>query len=126
MKTPCEIVIWHILPAIRRELTRSLVHNLGCSQRKAAQLLGMTDAAISQYLSGKRAKLLIKDEEILDEISSIAQHISHGEGLTTKDFCKICTKVRTRPEIINEFGIYQCAYSETDLENDQPHAQHED
>ena len=98
MILPCEFVIWNILPAIRRELTRSLVHDFGLKQRQAAQLIGMTDAAVSQYLSGKRGKFLITDPEILDDIASIAQQIYNGRELTNNDLCSVCTKIRKKEE----------------------------
>ncbi|MBA3044390.1 helix-turn-helix domain-containing protein, partial [archaeon] len=50
MKMPCEVIIWYILPGIRREITKSLLKN-GLSQREVAKKLGITDAAVSQYLS---------------------------------------------------------------------------
>ncbi len=119
MKTPCEIVIWHILPAIRRELASNLVCELGLSQRHAARLLGMTDAAVSQYLSGKRAKLSINDEEVQAEIAAIAQRIVDGEPLTTKELCQVCTKLRKKPEIIERLGLFHCAYDDELEEGDE-------
>ena len=98
MMMPCESVIWNILPAIRRELTRSLVYDIGIKQRQAAQLIGMTDAAVSQYLSGKRGKYLITDPEILDDIGLIAHQIYNGKELTKHDICQVCIKIRKNEE----------------------------
>ena len=101
MKTPCETAIWYILPAIRRELTRNLVQNIGIRQHNAAQLMGISDAAVSQYLSGQRAKFVLTDPEILDEISTTAQRIFHGKELTADDLCRICTRIRSKVKIVN-------------------------
>ena len=100
MTMPCESAIWNILPAIRRELARKLVFDFGINQRQAAQLIGMTDAAVSQYLSGKRGKYLIANPEILDDIALIAQKILGGRELTNHDLCQVCKKIRREEEIM--------------------------
>ena len=117
MKMPCEIVIWYILPAIRRELTRSLVEEFGRSQRETAHILKLTDAAVSQYLSDKRGKLVIKDAEILEKISIIAKQITEGKEIAIEDFCRICVMMRRSPEVNKEFAVslLPCAMDETEL-----------
>jgi predicted transcriptional regulator len=49
MKVPCEIVVWYVLPVVRREIAKSLVSDFGLNQRTAAGKLGITEAAVSQY-----------------------------------------------------------------------------
>jgi uncharacterized protein len=51
---PQEVEVFYILPAIRRELSIAL-KAAGRSQKDIAKLLGVTEAAVSQYLSAKRA-----------------------------------------------------------------------
>ena len=95
MKMPCEIIIWYILPGIRREITKSLIKN-GLSQKEAAKKLGITDAAVSQYLSEKRAKIEIKDKKILREIKKSANHIIAGdESMMIKETCRICNLIKS-------------------------------
>ena len=57
MITPQELEVWYILPAIRRELTISLKEE-GLKQRQVAEILGVTEAAVSQYIKSKRAKAI--------------------------------------------------------------------
>lgn len=52
---PCESAVKYKVPAIKAELARKLKKE-GKSQKEIAKLLGVTEAAISQYLSGKRAR----------------------------------------------------------------------
>lgn len=52
---PCESAVKYKVPAIKAELARKLKKE-GKSQKEIAKLLGVTEAAVSQYLSGKRAK----------------------------------------------------------------------
>jgi predicted transcriptional regulator len=52
---PQEIEVWYIIPAIRRELAKQLIKK-GLKQREVAEILGTTEAAVSQYLHKKRAQ----------------------------------------------------------------------
>ncbi|MEM2874390.1 MAG: helix-turn-helix domain-containing protein [Candidatus Nanoarchaeia archaeon] len=52
---PCESAAKYKVPAIKADLARKL-KNEGKSQKEIALILGVTEAAVSQYLSGKRAK----------------------------------------------------------------------
>ena len=52
---PQEIEVWYIIPAIRKELAKLLTQKYELSYDKAGVILGVSKAAISQYLSNKRA-----------------------------------------------------------------------
>lgn len=52
MVHPQEVEVYIVLPAIRRELSQRL-KKMGLGQKEIAKKLGVTDAAISQYLSDK-------------------------------------------------------------------------
>jgi len=54
-KPLCEDKICNVLPFIRKTLAKLLIENYGFSQRKAAQKLGLSPAAISRYISRKRS-----------------------------------------------------------------------
>jgi len=56
-KVPCEIVTWYLLPAIRREMSSIMVNEYEMQQKDAAKLLGVTNAAVSQYISRKRGNV---------------------------------------------------------------------
>ena len=72
---PQEIEVRYILPAIRRELARIFVKEKKLSQKEAAILLGVTEAAISQYQHSKRAKDVIFSDTIIEEIRKSADRI---------------------------------------------------
>ena len=91
MKIPCEIIVWEVLPAIRREIAKSLIKNHSLTQREAAKKLGLTEAAVSRYLTGKRGGIEINDDNILKEIEEASNRIVNGEGHTTViEICKVC------------------------------------
>ena len=72
---PQEIEVRYILPAIRRELARIFVEEHKSSQKDAAKLLGLTEAAISQYQHSKRAKEVMFSDNVIDEVRESAKRI---------------------------------------------------
>ena len=72
---PQEIEVWYLLPAIRKELARKLLTDFTLKQKEVAKILGVTEAAISQYKKDKRASDLTFTEEEKAIISSYAVKI---------------------------------------------------
>lgn len=102
MKTPCETIVWNIVPVIKKEFAKSLVNNIGLTQRKVALKLGTTEAAISRYILGKRGVLEITDKEILREIKKSAFKISKENGQTAVvETCRICKMIQSKNMIDN-------------------------
>ena len=108
-KHPIEIEYWHVLPAIRRELAQSLLE-FNLKQREVAEILGITEAAVSQYKKGSRGKLEIKDEHsniraipiptwLAEEIRISAKRIleSHAESDYLRESNRIMQVIRERP-----------------------------
>lgn len=54
MKTPCELVVWYVLPMIRRGLADELIDRHHLNQSQVARLYGVTDSAVSTYRNKKR------------------------------------------------------------------------
>jgi predicted transcriptional regulator len=73
---PQEIEVWYVIPALRRELAKSFVKDHKMSQKKAAEMLGITEAAISQYLKDKRGGELKFKKIELDEIKKAASKVA--------------------------------------------------
>jgi predicted transcriptional regulator len=90
-RVPCEYVIWTGLPLIRKEIAESLMTNYGLSQKEAAEKLGITPAAVCQYVSHKRGNKTIEDEEIIKEIRLSTQRILNDtDDAMIKETCRIC------------------------------------
>lgn len=77
---PQEIEVFYIIPALRRELARSL-KQLGFDQKKTAQLLNITEAAVSQYLNEKRATDVSFSHKIKKEIMQSAERLKKNSNL---------------------------------------------
>lgn len=98
VKTPCEIVVWETLPAIRAALAAELVKS-GVSQQNVARLLGMAPSAVSQYLTKKRGYKIEFDDEIKDAIVDLSTDINEGKDVDIpRRFCQICRKLRAEGE----------------------------
>jgi predicted transcriptional regulator len=91
-KPPCEKIVWNLLPAIRRELAISLIKDHKLSQKEVAKKLGLTEAAVSRYISGKRGGLgILKNETVKNQIKKSANKIANGNGkIIINETCKIC------------------------------------
>jgi len=100
MKTPCELVVKTVLPTIRASIARELVETHGMSQKKTAETLGITTAAVSQYLSKKRATKrdlkVFRSEEFKKLMKKTAEKIAKAEGETEAmtALCQCCLEVR--------------------------------
>ena len=94
--TPCEFMKWNGLPVIRREIAESMINKFGLSQKETALKLGLTPAAVCQYISKKRGKIKIIDEKILNEIDKSAKIIiDKGPNSTVNETCRICKIMRS-------------------------------
>jgi len=65
---PQEIEVWYIIPAIRKKLASCLIMDHKATYKKVGDILGVTKAAVSQYLSNKRAGKIFLPKEIDKEI----------------------------------------------------------
>ena len=63
-RTTCEYMMWSGLPVIRKGIAESMINDFGLSQKEAAEQLGLTPAAVCQYVSNKRGKVDISDESV--------------------------------------------------------------
>lgn len=96
MKSPCELIVWHLLPAIRSELAHELKTDR-FKQNEIAQKLGITPAAVSQYMSEKRGSDFKFSDDVNGLIKGIAKRIACedlSEFEIMEEMCVICLAVR--------------------------------
>lgn len=77
---PSEIQVWYVLPVIRKELARVLVKEKNVTQKEAAAILGITEAAVSQYLNDKRGNDVDLTVAIKREIELSAEKLLEGDS----------------------------------------------
>ena len=82
--------MWNGLPVIRKEIAESMIKDFGLSQKETAEKLGLTPAAVCQYVSHKRGRIDIEDKLILDEVRLSARNIiDNGGGSVLKETCNL-------------------------------------
>ena len=86
---PQEIEVWYIIPKIRKELAKLLVKKYELSYEKAGNILGISKAAVSQYISNKRANKIVISDEIKKEIEKSAEIISKDEYKAVQEIERI-------------------------------------
>ena len=85
----CERRSRYLLPIIKRALVEEL-YKRGLKVKEIAELLGMTPAAVSQYLHGKRGrKIRVKG------IERLVEKALRGE-LRQEDVCTLCDELAAR------------------------------
>jgi predicted transcriptional regulator len=116
MDPQCEIVGKYVLPIYRSMLAKELVQKYGFSQTAAAKKLGTTQAAVSQYLSSKRAYKGVEHVEgFLPKIQSMAEETAKklvnkemDADDVTIDFCKLCSTCKIgdiKSELLPDYCI---------------------
>ena len=98
-RTTCEYMMWNGLPVIRKQIASSMINDFGLSQKETAEKLGITPAAVCQYLSKNRGKIDLTDDGLLDEIKISAKNIiDNGNGTIIPETCRICKLLRKSDE----------------------------
>ena len=103
MKSPCQNIVWDVLPAIRAAIAVELVR-CGVTQVEAARMLEIAPSAVSQYISGKRGYRIEFDRDVKRSIGLLAQDLKEGKQINLIGrICDICRQLREGDE--NQCGI---------------------
>ena len=91
---PQEIEVWYLIPALRKELSKIFIKDYGLAQKKAAELLGISEAAVSQYIKEKRAKDIKFTKSELKIVKSTADKIVKDKKNSMKYLYEACIAFR--------------------------------
>jgi len=95
-RTTCEFMMWNGLPVIRKGIAESMINDFGLNQKETAEKLGITPAAVCQYVSKKRGRIELTDQHVLGEIRISAENIiNNGGNHVLKETCRICKLLRS-------------------------------
>ncbi len=93
-RAPCETAVWHILPAIRSEVAKELT-KCGLSQKEISERLGITQPAVSQYMTSKRGSNIAMSDDVMTLIRSLAQDVVDENDIDLNvRICEICTHIK--------------------------------
>ena len=102
MLLPSEIESKLLIPAVRAILSKELVTEKGLKEEEVARLLGITQAAVSNYLRGTRGdneliSKLVSLSEVMSMIKEIGNDLSTNRAYTAKTLSKfiaLCNYMR--------------------------------
>ncbi|MFY9801252.1 MAG: helix-turn-helix domain-containing protein [Methanoregula sp.] len=85
----CDTMVRNLLPPLRAEMVSRLVQKQGLSQSDAAKRLGVTRAAVSQYMSKKRG---VSEGKISTDLDSLIDRwaLAVITGESDINLCDIC------------------------------------
>jgi predicted transcriptional regulator len=85
----CDTMVRNILPPMRAEMVSRLVQRRGISQSDAAKRLGVTRAAVCQYMSRKRGA---GEVHISNELDSLIDRwaLAVITGVSDMNLCDVC------------------------------------
>ena len=98
---PCEVGVKTVLPAVKAIMAREIVEKHGLNEQQTAELLGLSQSAVSRYVGRERGNLLhIEDSnDILALITQmVTSLIKEPDNKTEilKLFCQTCRAVREK------------------------------
>ena len=99
MSVLCEVMVKQIIPAVRVKVTKQLYSKYHFNQEYIAEKLGITQAAVSKYLSGKYTQEIKKLErdKIVKKISGDVIRAIIKKTFNRSSFertvCKYCAEM---------------------------------
>jgi len=111
---PCEVGVKTVLPAVKAMMAKSIVEKHGLNEQQAANLLGLSQSAVSRYISKERGNTLSIDKstEVLALIEQMVTSLIKNPGnkeQTLSLFCQVCTSIRQK-------GL-MCPYCQKEMSN---------
>jgi uncharacterized protein len=98
---PCEVGVKTVLPAVKAVMARSIVEKHGLNEKQTADILGLSQSAVSRYVGRERGNLL-EIEGTTEVIALIDQMVTHlierpdNKTEFLKLFCQTCQTIREK------------------------------
>ncbi len=89
MVLPQEIQLWYVLPALRRELVKALISRHRMQRKMIAKALGISEGAVSQYLSSKRGVNVKFSLGIVRQIELSSDLIASGDSSAMPELVRL-------------------------------------
>ena len=103
---PCEVGVKTVLPAVKAVMARSIVTKHGLNEKQTADILGLSQSAVSRYIGRERGNLLEIEgtSEVVTLIDQMVTHLIKRPDNKTeflKLFCKTCQTIREKGLMCN-------------------------
>lgn len=97
-RPPCEVIVKEVLPLLRACLANILTKEYGYSIYQASKILGVTPAAVSNYLTARRSderliNIFLQDSKLYPLIKKYAEELVNNELEVGDVLCILCRKI---------------------------------
>ena len=97
-RPPCEVIVKELLPLLRACLANILIKEYGYSIYQASKVLGVTPAAVSNYLTARRSDerlitTFLNDDKLYPLIKKYAEELINNELEVGDVLCILCRKI---------------------------------
>ena len=106
MILPCEVGVKTVLPAVKAVMARSIVTKHGLNEKQTADILGLSQSAVSRYIGRERGNLLEIEgtTEVVILIDQMVTHLIKRPDNKTEFlrlFCQTCQTIREKGLMCN-------------------------
>ena len=103
MLLPAEIESKSLIPALRAILAKDLANKYNIREDEISKMLGVTQAAISNYIRGTRGdpkliEKLLEDKQVTDMLNDISDSLSTDKAYTPSNLSKfigLCNYIKS-------------------------------
>jgi predicted transcriptional regulator len=96
---PCELAVKSVIPAVKALMATELVQKHGLRQSEAAEILGMSQSAVSRYTRRTRGHIIrigeLKEmQPMISRMTDLVLGHKHQREELMTFFCQVCATVR--------------------------------
>ncbi len=99
MLLPCETGVKTVLPAMKALMARNIVEKHGMKEQQVANVLGLSQSAVSRYLNKSRGTLISLEkmpevQNIVDKMTAFLINEPQKQNEILRLFCNACQIIR--------------------------------
>lgn len=101
MIIPCEIAVRSVLPAVKALMAKELVETYNLKQDEVAEILGISQSAVSKYTRKVRGHIMKIDnieeiEPLIEKMIDLLRDGTDQRAVFLRFFCETCTIIREK------------------------------
>jgi|DewCreStandDraft_5_1066085.scaffolds.fasta_scaffold00002_594 predicted transcriptional regulator len=101
MLLPCEVGVKTVLPAVKAAIARNFVEKHRMKEQQVAEILGLTQSAISRYTTKNRGNLITIEDSpevqlLIDQMTNMLLHEKSSQKEILELFCQTCKIIREK------------------------------
>jgi predicted transcriptional regulator len=98
---PCEVGVKTVLPAIKAIIARNIMENHGLKEKETARILGLSQSAVSRYLTRNRGNLIeiessAEIKPLIDQMVTFLVKEPAKKQEIMDLFCQTCKIIREK------------------------------